>query len=339
MKPELSEQLFIDQLVTKSIDQKKLDCHARLDLEKLTGDASTRRYYRQRCKEDSYVICLDNPVDEKENSFTAIQKFLHSKDIRVPKIFDQDLSKGYILEEDLGNVTLLKRLSTVTSALDEYNLYEGVIELLMGLHNLELADVKETLVSERFFDEQKLFSEVEFTTKHFLKGYLGVKAKQVISKIESDFKAICQKLASGDMVFTHRDFHSRNLMLKNGELVLIDFQDARMGLPQYDLSSLLDDCYYDLDRSNRYKLIKLYYESRKGSLNQSYDHFLETYEYMAIQRIYKAIGSFSYIFALRGDHRYLKYIGFGMEKLRKKMIKFKELEGLAETLFEIYYDH
>lgn len=340
MKPELSEQLFIEELFTHSVEELNLKNHEILNIEKLTGDASTRRYYRVFCENISYVVCLDNPSDTiEENSFLRVQSFLFEKGIRVPKIIHTNISKGYILEEDLGDVTLLNHLSEIDSLDTEYNLYKKVIDELIKLHTLSKKEVEKPNIIDSKFDFEKLNFEIEFAVKYFIGDFLGVEDKSVKEKIISLFRPICEKISSYEMVLTHRDFHSRNIMVLKDDLIMIDFQDARWGIPQYDLASLLDDCYYRLSRENQFKLLGHYYNNVDSEIHKqgSFENFKTTYEEMALQRVFKAIGSFSYIYHNRKDERYLKYIGFAMEKLKIYMIKNSKFNELRKTLFSIYY--
>ena len=130
-------------------------------------------------------------------------------------------------------------------------------------------------------------------------------------------------------------------MVKNNELIVIDFQDARMGIPQYDLVSLLEDAYYEIGRQNKYNLKKYYWSNflEDKKYQSSFEEFERLYSLMSIQRIYKAIGSFSFIHTTRGDVRYLKYIGFCFEKLRSVMNSLPELRDLKNTLSKIYYEY
>jgi aminoglycoside/choline kinase family phosphotransferase len=148
-----------------------------------------------------------------------------------------------------------------------------------------------------------------------------------------------KRLASQKMVITHRDFHSRNIMVKGDEYTFIDFQDARWGIPQYDLVSLLEDCYYDLKEENRQKLKRYYYDHLDPAIHgqKSYEEFELYYQDMLIQRVFKAVGSFCYIYNWRKDDRYLKYIGFAMEKIRKVMMNNPRYLDLKQRLFQHYY--
>ena len=130
MKPERSESLLIEELYAKSL---KIDSSlgSLKDIEKLTGDASTRRYYRLESSESSYVACLDDIVNEGSNRFVDVQKFLNAKAVRVPQVLDTRLDKGYILEEDLGDITLLQLLSEIDTEEEEFELYKKVLDQLI----------------------------------------------------------------------------------------------------------------------------------------------------------------------------------------------------------------
>ena len=123
-------------------------------------------------------------------------------------------------------------------------------------------------------------------------------------------------------------------------LIVIDFQDARMGVGTYDLVSLLEDCYTDLDNSNRKKLIQYYWDHCNKDLypNKDYKDFLELYELSLLQRVFKAIGSFAYIYKSRDDIRYLKYIGFAMEKIKRTLRNTRYSNQLLESLINKYYE-
>lgn len=339
MKPEVSERLFIEELFTHSINESAIQEEEIVNIERLTGDASTRRYYRVFCEKTSYVVCLDNPSEEK-NSFVEVQEFLEKKKIRVPKIYDINLSKGYILEEDLGDITLLQHLATVKNIEEEYELYKKVIDELLTLHKTPENEIQNSKKFELKFDYEKLKFEIDFSVKYFFKLFLKNEDEKVLKELSNSFDSICERLAEQKMVLTHRDFHSRNVMVKGKDLIMIDFQDARWGIPQYDLASLLDDCYYEVHPSNKSKLMKYYFDSLGEDVHAQggYEEFKCLYSDMAIQRVFKAIGSFSYIYNMRKDERYLKYIGFAMEKLRLIMLENSKYDSLRTLLFRTYYE-
>jgi len=181
---------------------------------------------------------------------------------------------------------------------------------------------------------------MEFTKKYFLKMYLGLDV--TTPGVEALYKKLydmCYMISNEPRVLVHRDYHSRNLMIKNGEQIVIDFQDARMGTPLYDLVSLLEDCYYQLDSNNKEKLIHYYYETyfQKIDSSKNFEQFMYLYDMMAIQRVFKAIGSFAYIYADRKDLRYVKYIGYAFEKVRALMLSHEEFSKERKILSSLYY--
>lgn len=341
MKPEQSEQFLIEELFSRSIERNTVEPQELVEIDKLTGDASTRRYYRVYAKNQSFVVCLDNPYEKELDAhpFLSVQQFFHSKKIRVPKIFDHHLRKGYLLQEDLGDITLIQHLSTNGCRELERETYRKVVDQLVNLHKISADEVDNPNLFKLKFDYQKLMDETRFTFKYFINFFLKNTDENLEKDLERLFSPIMEQIASKPMVITHRDFHSRNIMVKDNELVFIDFQDARWGLPQYDLVSLLEDCYYNLSEDNREYLKKYYYENMQMSeLGQnSYEDFCALYDDMLIQRVFKAVGSFCYIYNWRKDERYLKYIGFAMEKIRLTMCKNSKYKELSEKLFKFYY--
>lgn len=330
MKHEQSEKLFVEELYNGSA-QKNDGLSKIKDVQRLTGDASTRRYYRIQSLTKSYVVCLDNPTDF-ESDFFQMQNILEENQVRVPHIYDGRKDKGYLLEEDLGDITLLSRLATCSKE-EELALYMRAIDEVVKIHSIRIQDGKP--YSSRYFDSEKLNQETNMTNEYFLRKYLKCSNETMISSIASILDKINSELAQEKQVVCHRDYHSRNLMLKDDEMIVIDFQDARLGPAQYDLVSLIDDCYYNLDADNKIALQEYYCKEMKIIKDLQFDRI---YNLMLIQRTYKAIGSFCYIAETRGDNRYLKYVGRAFETVRNNLKKFPEFKELNEQLSKIYYE-
>jgi aminoglycoside/choline kinase family phosphotransferase len=342
MKPEQSERILVEELFKKTISKKLLKDDVVENIEKLTGDASTRKYYRIWTSTTSYVACLDNPTTDPsdEPTFLKLQRVLHNEKVRVPLIYDKDLATGYILEEDLGDVTFLKDIAQITTKAEEFDFYKKSIDLMASIHNVDTSKYKDESFTKLAFDTEKLFAEMEFTKKYFLKMYLGLDVTTpAVDALYKRLYDMCFMLSNEPRVLVHRDYHSRNLMIKNGEQIVIDFQDARMGTPFYDLVSLLEDCYYQLDNSNKENLIKYYYNEyfKKIDPSKSLEQFMYVYDMMAIQRVFKAIGSFAYIYADRKDLRYVKYIGYAFEKVRSIMLSHEDFSKERKILSSLYY--
>ena len=214
MRPELSEKLFVENLFIGSSKKLGLGEVNILEVDKMTGDASTRRYYRVVVDGGvSFVVCLDNPVSGVESNFIILQGVYHSHGIRVPEIIDKNLDMGYILEEDLGNETFIINLSK-TSRIEEKELYEKAILELIKIHSIDVSKYNDLTFTKLSFNSKKLFDEMEFTIEHFLKGYLAVELTSVQQReVNRTLQELCNDLDVENKVLTHRDFHSRNIMI------------------------------------------------------------------------------------------------------------------------------
>lgn len=316
---------------------------------KLPGDASTRRYYRLWTKEKSFVMMKMECFAEQgmQLPFLTLQKHLMMNGIDVPSVLDVDPQKGIILLEDLGDTTLLRLLQEVSTPEVERDLYEQVIDSLVDLQ-LQASPRQGSPELDAFklrFDHKKLMWEMNFTIEHFYKTYLAREfTDKDLNILVNRLSEFCQILADEPVVFTHRDFHSRNIMatpISAGEnrLVMIDFQDGRMGPAQYDLASLLKDSYYQLEDEQVRRLVD-YYIVRREALSGTKidrDHFWRIFDLMSVQRNFKAIGSFASFLNRRGNPGYLKYIGNTFENIRRTLLKYPEYSDLREVLFHYYY--
>lgn len=337
MRLEDSERLLINELFENTRSRVEGFTLAPSEILPLTGDASTRRYYRVITEKDSYVSCLSEPKKNDEDSeFLNVYNILKASEVRVPEIYDYNINKGYFLQEDLGNITLLSYISLIQNEEEIFETYKKVIDILINIHNI--APDREFPWGRLEFDDEKLMFEINFTKKYFFNSFLNVNFSEVEDKLFNDqFSTMVGELVKENVVLCHRDFHSRNIMMKKCEPVVIDFQDARQGIAQYDLVSMLEDCYFQLSPKNIKKLKKYYYDNAKN-LDQDKEKFERLYDLMTVQRVFKAIGSFAYINEVREDNRYLKYIGFGMEKLRNKLKKYPEYKELYNLVMGKYYE-
>lgn len=329
-------------------------------IEKLPGDASTRKYYRVKTRSEdenmrSLIVMVMEPFEEKGGQipFLAVQKHLAQAGVDVPRVFDFDSKNGFIMLGDLGDTTLLRCLQDVESVETERRFFERAIDLLVDLHvktGPHSKAAKEFATQLEgfglFFDVEKLMWEVNFTLEHFYEKHLQRKIKPEDMKVIKDgFTQICTELANEPTVFTHRDYHSRNIMVADSgagerpDFVMIDFQDARMGPCQYDLASLLRDSYYQLDEKQIHALTRYYLARMKeqGAPIANVEQFDRMFDLMSVQRNFKAIGSFASFLNRRGNPAYLKFIGNTFENIRRNLLKYPEFKKLREVLFHYYY--
>lgn len=331
-----------DEEVSKWINKTKtID-----SITRIPGDASTRKYYRVKSNQQSFIVMRMDSFAElgSDLPFLKVQKHLSACGVDVPAVLDVDAERGFILLEDLGDVTLLKSLQDVNAPDTERHLFEKVIDSLVQFQvKASLPSPQSGTNFEPFklrFDCEKLMWEVKFAIENFYQIYLKREiADKDMAILLSGFNEIVAFLAEQPTVLTHRDFHSRNIMVISDRLVMIDFQDARMGPIQYDLSSLLKDSYYQLEDSQVSLLIDYYIAKYEALAGKQIDkgHFLKIFDLMSVQRNFKAIGSFASFMNRRGDSSYLKFIGNTFENIRRTLLRHPEFFKLRETLFQYYY--
>ena len=308
----------------------------------LTGDASDRRYFRVLIKnEPSQVLALHTgPIEFEKLPFVNVSRLLASMPVPVPRILAHSDPLGIIALQDLGDVTLQAHLGAASEA-EHAALYRQAVTFIEVLQRRgdELASA-EYLPYAIAFDVDKLLWELQFFTKHFLEAYRGATISPAAGDaLAAEYAAIAEELASERRVLCHRDYHSRNLMLHDGSLYIIDFQDARMGPDTYDLVSLLRDSYVDFTETQVEELIAFFWALRGAYTDQpenlsDHQEFRRRFDLMALQRNLKALGTFGFQTTSRRNTVYIQYIPRTLNYARANLAKYPRFARLQELLSE-----
>jgi hypothetical protein len=299
----------------------------------LTGDASDRRYFRiVPAAGPTFVLALHaTPFDARTLPFVNVAELFAAVPVPVPRVIGAAPDLGVLALDDLGDVTLQAHLGSA-SAVAHAALYRravGFIEVLQR-RGRDLADAR-YLPYGIAFDHEKLMWEMDFFLKHFLEGYRGVMlSPEVRQDLRAELAALTGELAAEPRVLCHRDYHSRNLMLRDGELHIIDFQDARMGPDTYDLASLLRDSYVDVPEPVVEDLLA-HFLALRGRPTEPRG-FRQRFDVMALQRNLKALGTFGYQTAARGNPVYIQYMPRTLEYVRGTLYKYDRFQRLREGL-------
>jgi aminoglycoside/choline kinase family phosphotransferase len=299
----------------------------------LTGDASDRRYFRVRPRNaPPFVIAVHgSPFAPGSLPFVNVATLFASMPVPVPRVLDEAGDIGVLALDDLGDLTLQAHLGGAPRS--EWTArYEEAVSLIAVFQRRG-----RELVDPRFlpygiaFDVQKLLWELDYFLKYFLEAYRGVSlTRSARANLQSHFANLASELAAEPRVLCHRDYHSRNLMLHEGRLVVIDFQDARMGPDTYDLVSLLRDSYVEVPADLVDHLIRRFMTEVGDPSDPTV--FRKRFDTMALQRNMKALGTFGYQAAVRNNPVYTQYIPRTLRHIEQTLGKHDRFAAFANDL-------
>jgi aminoglycoside/choline kinase family phosphotransferase len=309
----------------------------------LTGDASDRRYFRIIPDDGpSLVLALHaGAIDFASLPFVNVAQLLQQVPLPVPIVIGHSDELGILALQDLGDMTLQAHLGAASPA-EHAALYRQAVALIELLQRRGGELTADAYVPYRIaFDVEKLTWELEFFARHFIEGYRGAALTDAErAALGQEWSSIVTELAAEPRVLCHRDYHSRNLMLHDGRLYIIDFQDARMGPDTYDLASLLRDSYVDIADRELDDLIA-YFLALKGraganpsmpDLDRASRDFRRRFDLMALQRNLKALGTFGYQTMTRQNTVYIQYMPRTLRYVRTNLAKYPRFARLRELL-------
>ncbi len=296
---------------------------------KLKGDGSDRKWYRFFAGPRS-LIMADHGIDASDTaseacSFVKIGAHLRKKGIPVPEIYLYDTLSGIVFLEDLGDTNLQSFVHKHGNAKNIILWYKSLVDLLikMACKGAEGFDPLWTYQSTDYNVELILEKECRYFVDAFLNVYSEL--NDVYENFRDDFTRLAEKAVSSDVIgFMHRDFQSRNIMEKNGNFYVIDFQGGRRGPIQYDLASLLIDPYVNLPDSVQSELVEYCITGLSSFINLNRKKFLLCYQHCAITRNLQILGAFGYLGRVKGKKFFEKYIPAAITTLRHNLQKTGE---------------
>lgn len=295
----------------------------------ISGDASFRRYFRASFQGVDMVI-MDTPVALIPiEPFVAVREAYANAGLPVPAIIAKDDEQGFMALEDFGDVQLLALLNSQSVR----HWYPKALALLPAI-----ASVTQTqLGSLPDYDEAFVRRELGIFTEWLLGTHLQLTlTAEEDAILAAAFDMLTDNALAQPKVGMHRDFHSRNLMVVNNELKLLDFQDAVLGPVTYDAVSLLRDCYIrwseDLVDDILVEFFVLAHEHGLVPPDTDMVVFRRWFELMGLQRHIKAAGIFARLNHRDGKAGYLKDIPLTMHYIRDVAVRYKELGDFAQFI-------
>jgi aminoglycoside/choline kinase family phosphotransferase len=313
-----------------------------LTLSKLKGDGSDRTWYRVASGESSVVMVDHGPppndIRSEADSFFAIGQHLHNKGIPVPRIYGYDRQWGLVALEDLGDThfqTIISQTQDVDKVLAHY---ESVIGILVSMAVDGAKDFDPALAYQTAYYDRDLIleREAEYFVSAFVKGFRGIEID--FHNLKEEFERLAQRALNAEHIgFLHRDFQSRNILVRNNKYYLIDFQGGRLGPLQYDLASLLIDPYVELPHDLQETLLTYYVERLSSFVPVDPDRFVEAYRYCAINRNLQILGAFGFLSKVKGKKEFETYIPAAIRSLKRNLQNIepqacRRLRGVVDEL-------
>ncbi len=318
----------------------------------LKGDASTRSYARLTLVNGTSLVAmiLGNPekaiVPEEfveaqasfsELPFINIHRYLQRAGVRVPEIYGYDRKKGILYLEDFGD----QLLEGVVHRVGHFpvELYQCAIDEMVKMQAFSLEHKDRSCYAFRLaFTEGVFFWEFD----HFVEYCVEKEFRLPLSRGEKSsmldlFRAASQTLAKHSRVFTHRDFHSRNLMVLSDRCIgVLDFQDAVTGPVFYDLASLLRDAYVEVPEEMEDKLLAYYSESAVSYLTGAeMEDFQYLFELSALQRDLKAAGRFCYIKLKKHNPAFMVHVPPALRKAVRAARCLEKMSSEWKIILEV----
>jgi aminoglycoside/choline kinase family phosphotransferase len=280
-----------------------------IDIAKVTpmqADASFRKYYRAINAKGDNVILMDSSAEQSSIApFINIAKLLTGNGFSAPKIIAQDAKAGLLLLEDFGDLTYNLALKEPNKELEQ-TLYETAIDLLINLHKQPAPD---NIIP--YYDDEKLIAEASLLNEWYIPV---LQEAPPSAKMQEEFKIIWQHLIPYTRFIPEtivlKDYMADNLMwLERRKGIartgVLDFQDAVIGSPIYDIVSLLEDARRDVSDDIVQAMINKYLQNRTDIARKD---FLACYAILGTQRNFKILGIFARKATRDKDSRYLKFL-------------------------------
>lgn len=267
----------------------------------VAGDASNRKYERLTQAGGTRIL-MDAPPDNGEDirPFASVTTYLRDAGLSAPEIYAQDAQNGFLLLEDLGD-DLFARVIAHDPSL-EAPLYEAAVDVLLDLHQAPQPDVPR-------FDAEVMADATCLVLDWYRYGPPGSVNTETRSAFKSAMRAALQPLDAVPPVLIQRDYHAENLIWlpeRSGtqRVGLLDYQDAVLGHPAYDLVSILQDARRDVSPDVQAAMIDRYIAG--SHINEA--DFRNAYALLGLQRNLRILGVFARLSSAYGKPHYVDFI-------------------------------
>jgi len=299
----------------------------RFSLEPASEDASFRRYWRALVADGRSYVVMDAPPDKEDcGPFVHVAALLRAAGVNAPEIFAQDLASGFLLLGDLGNTTYLQAINAQNAPQLFADATDTLIRWQLATRPGELPPYDEALLRR----EMNLFPEW-YVARHLQK-------KVQSDSLEKIFALLVKSALAQPVVYVHRDYMPRNLMVCEPNPGVLDFQDAVLGPITYDVVSLFRDAFLSWEEEQVLDWTVRYWEKAKRAklpVHADFADFWQAFEWIGLQRHLKVLGIFARINYRDGKPKYLQDTPRFLAYARAVAARYGALAPLARLLDDL----
>ena len=309
-----------------------------------SADASFRRYFRVDTPTGGSCIIMDAPPDKEDcQAFVTVASLMAQAGLPAPSVLAWDASAGFMLLSDLGTQTMMEviapppvvdAIAVPTAA--HHALYLQAVDVLVRWQLSSRPGVLPPYDDAMLSRELALFPDW-YVTQH-RRFVLNTSQQAVLDNAFQLIKASNLQSLGGAQVFVHRDFMARNLMVADGKLGVLDFQDAVYGPITYDIASLMRDAFLTWEEDFVLEItIRYWQQARQAGLpvGDDFGEFYRAVEWMGLQRHLKILGIFARLTLRDGKPRYLADTPRFIKYVRATAARYRSLGPLMVLLDEI----
>ncbi|MDR2018735.1 MAG: phosphotransferase [Syntrophobacterales bacterium] len=303
---------------------------AAMELTLLTARGSDRSFFRLKAETSTYILIRYDPARMENSYYAAITEFLRDIGLPVPRLIRHDPENHLMLMEDMGQADLWSFRHDPWETRE--TLYKKTLAVVYRLHSFP--EKAFPIGRVRLMDEfnPRLYQwERDYFKENFVTGACGIELEQTFAdELEMELSALAGRLSATTHCLVHRDFQSQNVMIRDGEPYLIDYQGMRFGSPFYDLGSLLLDPYVSLLEEEIEELLDFYYELSEWNIDRT--SFTDLFWDASAERLMQALGAYGFLGIKKGLAPFFAHIPAGIMNLRRAASNASMLPRLRELV-------
>ena len=290
------------------------------ELKKISGDASFREFYRlKKNNKTSIIVSAKKEKFKNLAVYAVINNILRLNKINAPKLLSNNYKNNIIEISDLGEKSFY---DYIISKKNKFNAYKSLIKLIIRIQKIKINKnykFEKLKIKIPKYSLSNLHKESDLFFDWYLKYFLKNKKIYKIKKfLRSELNKVYKRLNYENNTFVHRDFHVSNVMIDKKKLGIIDSQDAIIGNPLYDVTSLIDDVRIKLPNKFQKKLLDFYHQRSKLK-NDKIEKLKNDYDILSVQRNLKILGIFVRLYKRDKKDNYLKFLPHTWKLIERRL--------------------